>query len=205
MYDIARSGMYCLCQGMPLDGNTPQIPKKILPKMSPIQRFSVFFTSYIIHHTSYIIHHTSYIIHHTSYIIHHMNQHFTLWALFSGISLLLIFCKTENNCRELTGRWTNREGQVFFFEPNGKALWLVKFGSQFDSFPVSCVYDCKQKTATLDLTDLKSGPLAGKTLFGIIEWSSDSVFRLDAEPGTSSDARPAAVNPEHAGRFFREE
>ena len=133
-----------------------------------------------------------------------MNQHFTLWALFSGFALLLIFCKTENNCRELTGRWTNREGQVFSFESNGKALWLVKFGSQFDSFPVSYVYDCKQKMARLDLTDFKSGPMAGKTLFGIIEWSSDSVFRFESEPGTSSEVRPATMNAEHAGRFFRE-
>jgi hypothetical protein len=133
-----------------------------------------------------------------------MNQHFTKWAFFSGLALLFLFCKTENNCRELTGRWTNREGQIFDFEPNGKALWLVKFGSQFDSFPISYAYDCKQKTATLDLTDFKSGPMAGKTLFGIIEWSSDSVFRYDSEPGTSSEARPVTLDAEHAGRFFRE-
>lgn len=133
-----------------------------------------------------------------------MHQLFTQWALFSGLATLFLFCKTENNCRELTGRWTNREGQVFSFDPDGNALWLVKFGSQFDSFPIRYNYDCKQKTATLDLTAFKSGPLVGKTLFGIIEWSNDSVFRFDAEAGSSSDARPTKFNAEHAERYFRE-
>ena len=93
---------------------------------------------------------------------------------------------------------------VFSFEPNGKALWLIKFGSQFDSFPISYRYDCKQKPATLDLMDFQSGPLAGKTLFGIVEWNSDSIFRFDAEPGTSSYARPSSFNAEHSERYFRE-
>lgn len=133
-----------------------------------------------------------------------MNQLFTPFALFSGFSILFLFCKTENNCRELTGRWTNREGQVLSFEPDGKALWLVKFGSQFDSFPINYRYDCKQKTATLDLMNFQSGPLVGKTLFGIIEWSSDSVFRFDSEPGTSPEVRPASFNTDHLERYFRE-
>ncbi|MBC7774189.1 MAG: hypothetical protein H7246_02020 [Phycisphaerae bacterium] len=133
-----------------------------------------------------------------------MNQLFTHLALFSGFAILFLFCKTENSCRELTGRWTNHEGQVFSFQPDGKALWLIKFGSQYDSFPFTYRYDCATKIPTLDLMNFKSGPLVGKTLFGIVEWSSDSVFRFDAEPGTSSDARPASFNAEHAERYFRE-
>ena len=133
-----------------------------------------------------------------------MNQLFTHLALLTGLATLLLFCKTENNCRELTGRWTNREGQVISFEPDGKALWLIKFGSQFDSFPFNYRYDCNQKIATLDWMNFQSGPLVGKTLFGIIEWSSDSVFRFDSEPGTSSDARPKGFHAEHAERYFKE-
>lgn len=133
-----------------------------------------------------------------------MNQLFTHFALFSGLASLLFFCKTESKCPDLTGRWTNREGQVFSFEPEGKALWLIKFGSQFDTFPITYRYDCKQKVATLDLTGFQTGPLAGKTLFGIVEWSSDSVFRFDAEPGTSPVARPTTFNAEHTERYFKE-
>ena len=133
-----------------------------------------------------------------------MNQLFTHLALFSGLAALFLSCNTGNNCHELRGRWTNREGQILTFEPDGKALWLVKFGSQFDSFPINYRYDCKQKTATLDLTDFKSGPLTGKTLFGIMEWSSDSVFRFNSEPGTSAEVRPTTFNAEHLERYFRE-
>lgn len=128
----------------------------------------------------------------------------TRWALFTGLALLFAFCKTENNCREITGRWTNREGKVLSFEPDGKALWLVKFGSQFDTFAIRYHYDCGQKMTTLDLSDFQTGPLVGKTLFGIVEWSSDSVFRFDSEPGTSADVRPGVFDNEHVERYFRE-
>jgi hypothetical protein len=133
-----------------------------------------------------------------------MNQLCTHLVLFSGLTTLFLFCKTETACHELTGRWTNREGQILAFESDGKALWLIKFGSQFDTFAINYRYDCKQKTPTLDLTDFKTGPLAGKTLFGIVEWSSDSVFRFDAEPGTSPEDRPKTFNTEHVERYYRE-
>ncbi|MFN0034023.1 MAG: hypothetical protein ACKVUS_03085 [Saprospiraceae bacterium] len=133
-----------------------------------------------------------------------MNQLFTHLAFLSGLATLFLFCKTERNCRELLGRWTNREGQTLSFEPEGKALWLVKFGSQFDTFPISYRYDCTQKTATLDLMGFQSGPLVGKTLFGIIEWSSDSVFRFGAEPGVSVEARPTDFSAERTERYFRD-
>jgi len=133
-----------------------------------------------------------------------MNQLFTHLALLSGFATLFLSCKAEYACHELAGRWTNREGQILSFEPDGKALWLIKFGSQFDTFAINYRYDCKQKTATLDLMNFKSGPLAGKTLFGIVEWSSDSVFRFDAESGNSSEVRPSTFNAEHTERYFRE-
>lgn len=133
-----------------------------------------------------------------------MKQLFTQLAFVSGLATLFIACKTEDNCRDLVGRWTNQEGQVLAFEPSGKALWLVKFGSQFDTFQIQYRYDCKQDPATLDLSSFQSGPLSGKSLFGIVEWSSDSVFRFDSEPGTSPEVRPTTFNPEYAERYFRE-
>lgn len=132
-----------------------------------------------------------------------MTQNFTLTSLLGGILLLFSTCQ-NSDCGVLVGRWTNREGQVFQFEPSGKALWLVQFGSKFDTFPIHYQYNCKQKPATLDLSGFQSGPLSGKTLFGIVEWASDSVFRFDAEPGTAPDVRPATFNPEQAQRYFRE-
>lgn len=133
-----------------------------------------------------------------------MNQLFTSLALLSWAVSFFFSCTDTSSCRDLDGRWTNREGQVFLFQPNGKALWLIQFGSQFDTFSIQYQYDCKQKPATLDLSGFHSGPLTGKTLFGIVEWSSDTAFRFDAEPGASPEVRPKAFNLEQTQRYFRE-
>ncbi len=136
-----------------------------------------------------------------------MIQHFTRllwWSVFAGASFFFTGCQFGTDCRDLTGQWTNREGQFFHFQPNGKALWLIKFGSQFDTFPIRYHYDCKQKPAILDLSGFQSGPLTGKTLFGILEWTSDSSFRFDSESGTSPDVRPQTFNVEQTQRYFKE-
>ncbi|MBK6993402.1 MAG: hypothetical protein IPH31_00190 [Lewinellaceae bacterium] len=49
-----------------------------------------------------------------------MNQLFTHLALLSGFATLFLSCKAEYACHELAGRWTNREGQILSFEPDGK-------------------------------------------------------------------------------------
>ena len=134
-----------------------------------------------------------------------MHSIFTKPALLAGVAALFLYCTPgANKCPEIKGRWSNREGQIFQFDPDGKALWLVKFGSQFDSFPITYHYDCSKKTNTLDLSDFKSGPMAGKTLYGIIEWTGDSIFRMSSEAGSAEDARPEKFDPEHVDRFYRE-
>lgn len=132
-----------------------------------------------------------------------MNQLFTQLALLGGAVSLFFCCNTTTPCHELTGQWSNREGQFFLFQPNGKALWLIKFGSQFDTFPVEYRYDCGQQPLTLDLTGFQSGPLTGKTLYGILEWTSDSSFRFDAEPGATPEVRPATFNTEQTMKFYK--
>ncbi len=132
-----------------------------------------------------------------------MNQLSTHLALFGGVILLFFSCSSQPDCYDLAGRWTNREGQILEFQPGGKALWLIQFGSQFDTFPVLYSYTCKQKPAHLDLSGFQAGPLVGKTLFGIIEWMSDSTFRLDAEPGTSPEVRPTTFNVEQTQRYYK--
>jgi len=133
-----------------------------------------------------------------------MNQLFTHFALLGGVVSLFISCTDTPPCYDLAGRWTNREGQVFLFQPEGKALWLIKFGSKFDTFPIQYAYDCKQRPAALDLSGFQNGPLMGKTLFGILEWTSDTSFRFDGEPGTSPEVRPQTFNVEQTQRYFKE-
>lgn len=133
-----------------------------------------------------------------------MNQLFTHLALLGGVVFTFFSCTDTSSCQDLDGRWTNREGQIFLFQPDGKALWLIQFGSQFDTFSIQYQYDCKQKPATLDLSGFQSGPLTGKTLFGILEWSSDTAFRFDGEPGASPEVRPKTFDLEQTQRYFRE-
>ena len=117
----------------------------------------------------------------------------------------LIFCVrcTEPPCRELNGQWTNREGQSFYFQENGKALWLIRFGSQVDTFPMEYRYDCKKQPAELDLSGFQTGPLSGKTLFGILEWNTDSSFRFDAEAGNRPEIRPQTFETDQTQKFYR--
>lgn len=125
-------------------------------------------------------------------------------AVIASLPLLSLFSCNGTNCRELNGRWSNREGQSFYFEPNGKALWLVRFGSQIDTFAMEYQYDCKKQPAVLDLSGFQTGPLSGKTLYGILEWNSDSSFRFDSEAGIGPDVRPLTFETDQTQKFYRE-
>jgi len=134
-----------------------------------------------------------------------MNQLFTTLAFPGAMTLLLLACNPSPNCQQLNGRWSNREGQDFVFQPDGKALWLVKFGSNFDTAQFEYQIDCKKSPMAMDLKNFKVGPHVGKTLFGIIEWSSDSSFRLRYEAGIQAAERPKTFDDEQTQQFFAEQ
>ena len=125
-------------------------------------------------------------------------------AAITSFLFLSLFSCNDTPCRELSGRWSNREGQSFYFEPDGKALWLVRFGSQVDTFVMEYRYDCKKQPVQLDLSGFQTGPLSGKTLYGILEWNSDSSFRFDAEAGIGPESRPLTFETDQTQKFFRE-
>lgn len=110
-------------------------------------------------------------------------------------------CGPQSSCRELTGHWTNHEGQELVFAPDGSALWLTKFGSQYDTVRMRFQFDCAARPSTLDLSDFRNGPHSGKMLFGIFDWSSDSSFRFRYEVGTRAEDRPRAFEAEQTQQF----
>jgi len=134
-----------------------------------------------------------------------MNQLFMPAALTGALAFLCLGCQLPAPCPEISGQWTNREGQDFIFQPDGTGLWLVKFGSSTDSARFDYRLDCSKKPAALDLVHFQNGPLVGKNLFGIIEWSSDSSFRLRYETGQAPDVRPAAFEQEQTMKFYKGE
>ena len=117
--------------------------------------------------------------------------------------LPLLGC-TDTACRELSGRWTTREGQSFYFEKNGNALWMIRFGSQVDTITMKYRYDCQKNPAELDLSGFAAGPLVGQSLYGILEWNTDSSFRFDAEAGPGPEVRPRAFESDQTQKFFKE-
>lgn len=135
-----------------------------------------------------------------------MQQNST-FILHAGIALLMclpLFQCGDSSCTPLSGKWTNGEGQSFQFQPGGKALWLVRFGSQVDTFRMEYRYDCKKQPAELDFSGFDTGPLKGKTLYGILEWNSGASFRFDSEAGNSPEARPTAFENDQTQQFVRE-
>ncbi len=125
-------------------------------------------------------------------------------AAIALLAFLPLFGCTDSSCRELSGHWSTREGQSFYFQKNGAALWLVRFGSQVDTINMTYRYNCQTNPAELDLQGFDSGPLVGKTLFGILEWNNDSSFRFDAEAGTSPKIRPRTFISDQTRKFFQE-
>ncbi len=131
-----------------------------------------------------------------------MNQLYALYALAVLCAVGALACVSTPRCPELAGRWTNQEGQDFVFQADGKAMWLVKFGSSYDTAHFLYQTDCKKSPIQIDMHRFESGPYVGKTVFGIVEWSSDSSFRLRYESGTDGYARPKTFDNEQTFQFF---
>ncbi len=72
-----------------------------------------------------------------------------------------------------------------------------------DTMRLTYRYDCSHSPAVLDLTGFDGGPWQSKTLYGIVEWSGDSVFRFCAAAGTESSVRPEHFDQTETVRFFR--
>ncbi|MEQ1744202.1 MAG: hypothetical protein ABMA02_02170 [Saprospiraceae bacterium] len=128
-------------------------------------------------------------------------------AALAALALLALFsfgACTAKDCRDPFGQWATREGQAIVFKKNGKALWLTRFGSQVDTVPMAFRYDCRAEPASLDFFGFRAGPLVGKTLFGIVEWNSDSTFRYNADAGTDPALRPTTFESDQTMKFFLE-
>lgn len=116
----------------------------------------------------------------------------------------LISCGLSNRCGDLSGHWSTREGQDFVFQPDGKALWLTRFGSRFDTNLIQYRTVCVSGSLIhVDLYDFRSGPFLGKTLYGLLEWTSDSSFRLRYEPGIQPEVRPTSFDQAQSVQYWR--
>lgn len=125
------------------------------------------------------------------------------FAILALSALLFHIACHYTACHALEGPWSTREGQCIEFLADGQALWITRFGSQFDTVRMAFRYDCTKQPAELDLFGFSSGPLTDKTLFGILEWSSDTAFRFNAEPGTDPAVRPQTFESDQTMKFLK--
>lgn len=109
-----------------------------------------------------------------------MKQTITTILLLAG----LISCVTtrQQTTNSIIGKWDNKAGQVLDFQSDGKAYWIFYSEAKRDTFEIQYRTDFSKKPKEIDLTDFKAGPLTGKTLYGIIEFTDKNTIRLDFEP-----------------------
>ena len=113
-------------------------------------------------------------------------------------------CTAPIPCHEPVGHWVDREGQTFIFKGSGEGLWLIQFGSKADTVLLRYRLNCDKHPALFDLMDIQSGPYSGKTLFGILEWNSDTSFRIRYEAGISPEIRPEAFDAQETLQFYKQ-
>ena len=112
-------------------------------------------------------------------------------------------CHSNSPCHAPAGQWESEDGHILVFETSGKGLWIDRFGTQSDTVPFEFRLDCQNPTPAFDLYNFISGPYRGKTLFGILDWQSDTSFRLRAEVGDHPSVRPADFDEETTERFVK--
>ncbi|MCB9344484.1 MAG: hypothetical protein H6576_12350 [Lewinellaceae bacterium] len=131
-----------------------------------------------------------------------MRNSFTISILLALIASFLYSCQT-NTCGDIAGKWSTREGTELVFKEDGTVLWLTRFGRLIDTVSGVFKLNCETKPATLDMSGFNAGPYMGKHLFGIIEWSADSLFRFCYEIGKEADCRPTSFETDQTVKFYK--
>ena len=103
---------------------------------------------------------------------------------------LLALLPTALACGEppepLLGEWVSvaaETGQMtYIFEEGGQSRWVLELETGPDTFAVAYRVDYSQSPIHLDVGPWSTGPLAGRTLYGIVEMQGPDRFVVDFEP-----------------------
>ena len=85
---------------------------------------------------------------------------------------------------------------TYIFEDGGRVRWILELSEGPDTFEVAYEVRYVSTPIELDMGPWISGPLAGQTLFGIVELQGPDRFRVDFEP-----ANPDSDGSERPGTF----
>ena len=109
----------------------------------------------------------------------------------------------------LLGTWVSVGSEAaattYVFHEDGRAEWILKLSEASDTFEVPYRANYGTTPIQLDVGPWDSGPLAGQTLFGIVEVQGPDRFRVDfepADPDGDGSERPVTFS-EQAVTFVR--
>lgn len=126
-----------------------------------------------------------------------MNIKYFRNLLFFSFLSVLVSCSGEKE-NKLLGVWigTDSNGikQTFHFKEGGQADWIFESDMITGTFEIEYQVNYSYYPHHIDLYSFDSGPLEGKTLFGIFEFEGEKKIRLDVEPG-DSEANGAEIRP----------
>jgi len=122
---------------------------------------------------------------------------------FLVVLLLLLSFSCTPPQNDLIGTWKNDQGKTLVFNKDHSALWLFPSDEKPDTFHILYKVNYDVMPIQLDLYDFESGPLAGVTLYGIVEIEADS-FRCDFEPGDTSTVRPVEFDEKQTQTYVRQ-
>lgn len=128
-------------------------------------------------------------------------------ALTAAVSVSLLSCAAPPD--PLVGGWVSvgAEGpaMTYVFQETGRAQWILNLSEGPDTFEVAYEADYGSTPIELDMGPWGSGPLAGQTLYGIVELQGPDRFRVDfepADPDGDGSERPVTFS-EQAVTFVR--
>lgn len=117
------------------------------------------------------------------------------------VGLFSCATKRQGTPKPILGKWDNKSGQILDFKTNGKAHWIFYTEAKRDTFEIQYRTDFTKKPLEIDLTDFKVGPLKGRTLFGIIEFTDKNTIFLDFEP--TQENRPKEFDNKQTQTYYR--
>lgn len=101
----------------------------------------------------------------------------------------------------LLGEWVSLASgagrTTYIFEEGGRSRWVLELEEAPDTFLVDYRVDYHRTPIHLDVGPWASGPLAGRTLFGIVQMQGPDRFRVDfepADPDGDGTERPASFS-----------
>ena len=108
-------------------------------------------------------------------------------ARFTLLASAALTLACQESPQPLQGEWLSigsaRPAMTYVFEDDGRSIWILNLPQGPDTLVIDYRVDYTTTPIHLDVGPWSAGPIAGQTLFGIVELLGPDRFRVDFEPG----------------------